>query len=239
MDSHTLKEQIELLIDLQAKEIEANQIKAELERIPARLEEMQAGFAQIQNRLEEKKALMEAWKKTYRAHEADIQTNQSRIQKRESQLRSVKTNQEYRAILKEIGDIKTASSGIEDSMLQCLDDMEAAEKDMAELNSEHQQAQAEISEKQKELEDYADDRRKAYDRLMAEREEIVKHINSDMLKKYNFVKNQIGGMKAIVAAKDAICMGCHMNIPPQLYNELHRGDELKFCPHCHRILYVL
>ncbi len=239
MDSHTLKEQIELLIDLQAKEIEANQIKAELERIPARLEEMQAGFAQIQNRLEEKKALIEAWKKTYRAHEADIQTNQSRIQKRESQLRSVKTNQEYRAILKEIGDIKTASSGIEDSMLQCLDDMEAAEKDMAELNSEHQQAQAEISEKQKELEDYADDRRKAYDRLMAEREEIVKHINSDMLKKYNFVKNQIAGMKAIVAAKDAICMGCHMNIPPQLYNELHRGDELKFCPHCHRILYVL
>jgi len=239
MDSHTLKEQIELLIDLQEKEIEANRIQSELEKIPGRIEEMQASLEAIESRLEERKAELEASKKAYRAYEGDSQTQQARIQKRQSQLRSVKTNTEYRSILKEIEDIKSAISDIEDGMLQCLDDIEAAEQQIAELNGEYRQEQSSISEKQKELEAYADEQRGAYERLMAEREEIVSHIDSDMMKKYNFVKSKTAGMKAIVAAREGICMGCNMNIPPQLYNELHRGDELKYCPHCHRMLYVL
>jgi len=239
MDSHTLKEQIELLIDLQEKEIEAAQIQQELDQIPERITQMQVRLEQVENRLKKEKTALEALKKTYRAHEADIQTNQSRVQKREAQLRSVRTNQEYRAILKEIDDIKTATSGIEDNMLQVLEEMEALEKSIAELNREYRQEQGQISEKRKELEAHADQRRKAYDQLMAERQETVKHIEPDMMKKYNFVKDQTSDMKAVVAARDAICMGCNMNIPPQLYNELYRGDELKFCPHCHRMLYVL
>ncbi|MDZ7830366.1 MAG: C4-type zinc ribbon domain-containing protein [Desulfobacterales bacterium] len=239
MDSHTLKEQIELLIDLQGKEIAAAQIDAELKKIPAQISEMDAGLAEIEKRFEEEKASLESLKKTYRTQEADIQTHQSRIQKRESQLRSVKTNQEYRAILKEIGGIKAEASRIEDNMLQCLDDTEAAEKGIAEMSREYKQEQAQISEKKAELEAYAESRRKARDKLLAERDEIMQHIHADMLKRYNFVKQQTGGVKVIVAAREGICMGCNMNIPPQLYNELHRGDEMKFCPHCHRMLYVL
>jgi len=239
MDSHTLKEQIELLIDLQGKEIAAAQIDAELKKIPAQISEMDAGLAEIESRFEEEKASLESLKKTYRTQEADIQTHQSRIQKRESQLRSVKTNQEYRAILKEIGGIKAEASRIEDNMLQCLDDTEAAEKGIAEMSLEYKQEQAQISEKKAELEAYAESQRKARDKLLAERDEIMQHIHADMLKRYNFVKQQTGGLKVIVAAREGICMGCNMNIPPQLYNELHRGDEMKFCPHCHRMLYVL
>lgn len=239
MDRQTLKEQIELLIDLQEKEVEANRIQSELDRIPARFEEMQASLEQVESRLKEQKAGLDALKKVYRSQEADIQSNQARIQKRESQLRAVKTNQEYRAILKEIDDIKSVDSKIEDKMLQCLDDMEASEKSIAELSIEYQQEQARITAGGEELEAYSESQRRAHDQLMAEREEILKHINSDILKKYKFAKTQTGGLKAIVAAREAICMGCNMNIPPQLYNELHRGDELKFCPHCHRMLYVL
>ncbi len=239
MDSQTLKEQIELLIDLQGKEIAAAQIDAELKKIPAQISEMDAGLAEIEQRFEEEKASLESLKKIYRTQEADIQTHQSRIQKRESQLRSVKTNQEYRAILKEIGGIKAEASRIEDNMLQCLDDTEAAEKGIAEMSREYKQEQAQISEKKAELEAYAESQRKARDKLLAERDEIMQHIHADMLKRYNFVKQQTGGVKVIVAAREGICMGCNMNIPPQLYNELHRGDEMKFCPHCHRMLYVL
>ncbi|MEE9535799.1 MAG: C4-type zinc ribbon domain-containing protein, partial [Desulfobacterales bacterium] len=37
----------------------------------------------------------------------------------------------------------------------------------------------------------------------------------------------------------AVCQGCNVNIPPQLYNELQRFDTLMFCPHCQRIIYPL
>jgi predicted nucleic acid-binding Zn-ribbon protein len=31
-------------------------------------------------------------------------------------------------------------------------------------------------------------------------------------------------------------MGCNMQIPPQMYNLLFRGDDLHACPHCQRVL---
>jgi uncharacterized protein len=33
------------------------------------------------------------------------------------------------------------------------------------------------------------------------------------------------------------CGGCHMTIPPQLYNILIRGNSIESCPNCHRIIY--
>jgi hypothetical protein len=41
----------------------------------------------------------------------------------------------------------------------------------------------------------------------------------------------------IIAVIDAVCQGCHMNIPPQMYNELQRGDNLTKCPMCQRLIY--
>ncbi len=238
MDSNELKEQIELLIDLQQKELAASRIRAEIEQIPQKMEELQSALTRIEERVGEQQSALEALKKTYRAYEAQIQTQQSRIQKREEQLRAVKTNQEYKAILKEIGDIKSGNSTVEDKMLQCLDDMEAAEQSMALLNAEYEREKERISEQREELSAYAENRRLEEEKLIADRDEIAGHVKADMLKKYEFICRQTGG-SAVAGARDAICMGCHMNIPPQLYNELHRGDELKVCPHCHRMLYVL
>jgi predicted nucleic acid-binding Zn-ribbon protein len=43
---------------------------------------------------------------------------------------------------------------------------------------------------------------------------------------------------AVVPVKDAVCHGCNVNLPPQLYNELFRCDSLRFCPNCQRIIYI-
>ena len=42
---------------------------------------------------------------------------------------------------------------------------------------------------------------------------------------------------AIARAEDNICLGCDMNIPPQLSLEIRKGTELVQCPQCYRILY--
>jgi len=53
---------------------------------------------------------------------------------------------------------------------------------------------------------------------------------------YELIFARRGG-KAVVAVSDGICKECHMNIPPQLWNEIIRNDKLNLCPNCHRILY--
>ena len=41
----------------------------------------------------------------------------------------------------------------------------------------------------------------------------------------------------VISVWKAVCNGCHMNIPPQLYNELQKTKELLSCPNCNRIMY--
>ena len=59
----------------------------------------------------------------------------------------------------------------------------------------------------------------------------------ELFKAFVNVKKMCPDGKALAPARNSICMGCHMNIPPQTYNELQRFDSLKLCPFCNRILY--
>ena len=72
--------------------------------------------------------------------------------------------------------------------------------------------------------------------LEADRQGVCSKLEPDLLKKYLMIKEQNQGGPAVVPVKDAVCYGCNVNLPPQLYNELHRCETLKFCPNCQRII---
>ena len=126
------RDQIELLIELQQKESVVAKVKHELDQLPAKIAEIESGLKEFEEAINIQKENLAELKKVYRSYDAEIQTNQERVKKREEQLRSVKTNKEYQAILKEISDIKKASSRIEDETIACLDKMDASEKEIQE-----------------------------------------------------------------------------------------------------------
>jgi uncharacterized protein len=43
---------------------------------------------------------------------------------------------------------------------------------------------------------------------------------------------------AIVEARNGTCLGCNMQLPPQMFNSLFRTQEIQSCPHCNRLLFV-
>ena len=232
------REQIELLVDLQEIEIEVAKIETELKKLPVKLTEMDLGLAEFESVINIQKEALSDFKKRYRSFEADMQTHQSRIKKREEQLRSVKTNKEYQAILKEMNEIKEIISHIEDQTIECLDKLDAAEKDTQLKLHEYENEKENINMNKATIGRQAAEDNKKLQHLISQRDRLSATIVPELLRQYQFVKSISGGI-AIVEVKNAVCFGCNMNIPPQMYNELHRGNELKNCPHCHRMLYVI
>ena len=53
-------------------------------------------------------------------------------------------------------------------------------------------------------------------------DELKKNIPADILRKYEQIKNAARGV-AVVSVWKEVCDGCHMSIPPQLYNELQKS----------------
>ncbi|MGM0786269.1 MAG: zinc ribbon domain-containing protein [Thermodesulfobacteriota bacterium] len=232
------KQQLDLLISLQEKEQRKSALQAELNRLPEKKTVLESGLDARERDIQETQKKLDALKKDYRARENELELNQSRIKKRRVQLNSVKTNREYQSLLKEIDEIREANSRMEDASLQCLDDIESVEKQLAEKKQSHEASKKQIEEQKQALDETARDLEEKIRQLTLDTEGIVEKLDPGLLKQYRQVKNQCGGV-GLVEVENAVCKGCHLNIPPQMYNELHRGNELKMCPHCHRLIYVI
>ena len=69
------------------------------------------------------------------------------------------------------------------------------------------------------------------------REKLLSGLPSALRKRYQLLLDRRQGL-AVVEARNGTCLGCNMQLPPQLFNSLFTAAEVKSCPHCNRLLYL-
>jgi hypothetical protein len=233
-----MKEQIYMLVKLQGIETEIGNIKSIINDSDRKLETLDAGLVEFERTIEEQEAIIEELKKKYRDYESDTRIHLDREKKTQAKLRSVKTNREYQSLLKEIEEEKAKNSKIEDKMIECLDRMDEIEKNIAKKKDEYVQVSNSVMNEKEKIKQESEQGRIKLSILDKDRENVSRMIDPELLKKYLIIKKQNPGSLAVVPVKNALCHGCNVNLPPQLYNELFLGDTLKFCPNCQRIIYL-
>ena len=231
------QEQIATLVKLQEIEIEISSIKKQLNTVDQRIEGVDKKLMDFNRTIEEQKSLINELNEKYRSYESDLQMHLDSIKKSEAKLTSVKTNKEYQSSLKEIDDLKRMNSKLEDDMIEFLDRIEEAENLLKAKTAEFSALESRLKTEKEIIQKEAEEGRQRLGNLDAEWETISGSIEAAMLATYNQIKENHANQIGIVSVKDAVCQGCHMNIPPQMYNELQRGDSLKRCPICERIIY--
>lgn len=234
MESIT-KEQLETLAKLQSMETETNRINARLDIVPGKIESFDQEIKAIDQKLSDESIRLDELKKAYRKFESDVDDNLSKMKKSEEKLRGIKNNKEYQSTLKEIEDIKAINSEIEDKMIDCLDQMDEVEKYLAAKKDEFRMLKDQIETEKDAIHQESEAGRVRITELQSEWDAVSKQVDPELMKTYRRTQDQRG--VAIVAVNNAVCQGCNLNIPPQMYNELQRGDRLRFCPHCQRIIY--
>jgi uncharacterized protein len=231
-----MKEKIEVLVKLQRIESEAVRVKSLLDGLPARLKRLDAEIAVFENDLERESSRLAELKKKYRVHEADAQMTLSKERKTQEKLTMVKNNKEYQSILKEIEDLKEIRSRIEDEMIECLEEMDRTAKVCDARKREFEALVAGVASERDAMQKEAESRRVELERLETERKDVARISDPAFLAIYEKKKGQVHGA-VIVPVRDSVCQGCNLNIPAQLYNELHRYDSLRHCPHCKRLIF--
>ena len=230
-------EQLGRLVHLQKLEIEVQKHQRILKQVDQKVTALDANLNEFVAAIESKEAITKDLQQKYRSWESEVQDNIQRIQKSEEKLRAVKTNKEYQSGLKEIEDLKAKSASIEDNMIQCLEEIEASEAELLTVKTDYDDQKQQLNEDKEAILAEAVQTREALGKLEAEQDGLGNQISGDLLQIFNRVKSQQPDGLAIVQVEGAVCKGCHMNIPPQMYNELQREDSLKMCPSCERIIY--
>ena len=235
--SSVTKEQIVSLVNLQQIEIEASSVKTKISNVDQRLEKLDDSLLDFKQVIEKQELVINELNQKYRDHETDVRLNLDAIKKSEAKLSSVKTNKEYQAFLKEIDDIKVKNSKLEDDMIEFLDRIEEAENTLNAKKAECSELQTRLNNEKETIQKETEEGKRQLEDLDEQFKTVAAGIDAALLATYNKVKALQNNAIGIVAVIDAVCQGCNLNIPPQMYNELQRGDSLKKCPICDRIIY--
>jgi uncharacterized protein len=233
----TMQEQLNLLIQLQQIDKSIQELLLASEENPRRMEQVEQEIQEVQETLKAFVREMEEWKKQRKSLEKDIEAWDQKIKKSRLKLMEVKTNKEYKAMLTETDELKKGKNGKEDLLLEFLEKLEEGTQKAMVLKKTVEAKTAEGQLKKDQLEKERRAYEKEFSEMNQKREELTSRIESPLLKQYEFLKDRLKGV-AVAEVQEATCLSCHMQIPPQLYNELHRKDKIIPCPSCLRILYL-
>ncbi|MGB9720818.1 MAG: zinc ribbon domain-containing protein [bacterium] len=206
-----------------------------LKSIPVKISDLQKEIEIKNNQLTQTKNRLTEIKKQYKMKEGDIAENETKASKLNQQIHSVKTNEEYRAILKEIEFLKNERLQIEEAMISLLEEEEKLKNSIGTI--------------EKQTKDYVEERTREIKAL----EEQKKNIANDQDIKKNMFQDESMKLpeevrkiyerirkardRAIcVVLDDGICTGCYSNITPQALNELKKKNKVLLCDSCGRIL---
>jgi len=231
-----LKEKLSLLINLQECDSQLVKLSAKKIKLPEKILKMEQDFQAYKENIEQNKRKHDDLKAQRAESESRIKKlNEGMVKTREKML-EVKNNKEYQAMLKEIETAEKAKGDIETQIIALMEEMdklsllvkqdeETLTQALAKHESERKIIEADLNAVDADTITWTEKRLSLQDSLPA-----------DLLAQYERVKKRNNGI-GVISVWKAVCNGCQMKIPPQMYNELQRSSELLSCPNCNRIIY--
>jgi uncharacterized protein len=230
-----LKEQLKLLEGLQRYDARIQELEGARKAIPERLEGMRSDLRRVEELVARERAELEETERWRREQETEIKADETQLAKAKAKSAQVRTSKEFMATSREVETTRRMTAEAEEKLAEVLKAAEAARAKIA----QHEGDVARLREMVAKEEEAARTRLGSIDADIGEarrlRDEAARTVRPDVLKKYRTIRMRRG--LAVVAVKNGTCTGCHMNIPPQLYNVLQRGNSVELCPSCYRIIY--
>ena len=231
-----MKEQLELLWELQKIDLDLKSIKEEQDRFPKEMKKLDEKQDIEKERIQKEKEKLELLEKERKQKEKSLLLEQDKVKRAEGRLFEIKTNKEYQALLTEVDAIKEATSRAEEEILQVMDEIDELKKILLKREKEIAATLEKIEGERKEIQERMVKGDVAWKGKMKRRETLNKQIESKLFKLYNTLKEKRQGI-GVVSVKHETCQGCFVNVPPQMFIEVQKNNALIRCPHCNRILY--
>lgn len=231
-----MQEEISRLIELQKIDLEVLKIEKNMQEIPLSLQKAQKEREQLVQKLENLNHLIEEKKKQKDLFEEELKQEYQRLKSTQARLIQIRGTREYQILLREIEEIKRANKQKEDEILKLMEEIENLEKEKEKLEEEMKRVENVFQKEKEKFDSFCAKLSTDKEKLLKRRESLAKKIPSGLLRKYEAIRQKKGGL-GIAPVDNYVCEGCHMAIPPQLYNELQRDNRYYECPHCKRLIY--
>ncbi len=232
-----ITEQIIFLVELQKLDAQIYALERRKREAPIKIKNLEDDFAKRSEVLKEHQNQLKFLQVKQNDKENELGSKEETIKKCQTQLYQIKTNKEYTAMQQEIKGYEADKSALEDNIIAIMDDAEAKKKEIDGEKSVLKKDENKLSEDKAKVNVELKEVEAKLSELNKSRTEAAAKVDQVMLRKYERILNGKDGLAMVPVVEDA-CGGCHMNLPPQVINEIKKMTELIFCESCARVLYI-
>jgi predicted nucleic acid-binding Zn-ribbon protein len=230
-----MKDQLKLLVELQRHDARIQELEQMKKVWPQKLEAMQSDLQKVEQLLSRERSQLdetEAWRKRQEDERRAEEDQLLKAKQRASQVKNVK---EAMASERELQATRKMAQEREEEVVKLGGAVEVAKKSIAQHEGDLETLRQHVLDEEAAAQTKTIEIDAQIGEAKKGREEVAARVSPSVLKKYSSIKMRRG--LALVPVKNGTCQGCNMNIPPQLYNILQRGDSIEVCGSCNRIIY--
>ena len=229
---------IRKLLALQEVDLQIISLNDEKAKRLDSINEKKSEFEEQRAELEEQEAEVKRLKVEMKSMEVELADTSEKTQKLESQQINVKTNQEYKALDKEIYEAKAHRAEIEDQLLQKMELQEQASAQIGERRGQLEAKAKVLEGETASIESKIAELDQGIAELQQKRSEVASGIEDNLLRLYDRIYSSKGA-PALVPLVNRACQGCHLAVPAGIESILRRREsDIITCENCSRILYI-
>jgi predicted nucleic acid-binding Zn-ribbon protein len=233
----TVPEQLQVLKALQVLDRERRELLQHRQQLDDELARLQVELDRVQEMVDSLAGTIAECQEERRELLGKLEHERGLAARAESRLPQIKTQREYLAVLKEVDTAKKQIKELNDQVAVKDRELEALSADKGEKDAEMAALGEQTAARRTEIEAVA----AGLDAGLAEhgrqRDSLTGQLPAAVRKRYEMLLERRNGL-AVVEARNGACLGCHMHLPPQLFNRLYVAKEVQNCPHCNRLLYL-
>ncbi len=229
-------EQIRQLVSLQGVDDEIFAVEQELNDAPHIVETLTKDFEAaeaLKNKISDK--MVHLLEQNKRIND-EIQEDDARIHKSKSKLMQVANSREYQAMAREMDSMEKMLRSREEELTLIKDEIKNQTAALEEAEARWNDLKNRLEEAHANLESRMEGAQRRRAALEERRSHTGNGVPRPVLERYEFIRRRLAH-PVIVPVHDAICDGCHIAIPPQVYIELQSGQKILNCPNCQRLIY--
>lgn len=223
------------LLNLQEIDEDIGELDRSKVYLPEMIENINNEIETLESQLQENRDAFNEAKKRQAQLELEIETDKRDLEKYQQQMKVIKTNKEYDALVAEIDDRKQKISDNEDEILKLMSVIDESSEKIEELEKQLAESKANNDNHLRNLRAEMDALESKIEEKKKERKTVAKNIDRRALTMYERIRKGKGGL-AVVPLRKRACGGCFKQIPPQMVQQIRRGDRLYTCDSCGRIL---
>jgi len=235
MDTSLVK-QLELLLELQAMDVEIMSFEDERDEIPKKTGLMEEELLMKQKAVEDKESMIAQVETEISEKERLLELEFLKIKNTRNKETAIQNIKQYEAYVKEIENQEESSEDYEGVIKDLKKKLEQLNEEkvglvsaVESISNSQTGAKAELEKKLLELDDLLEG---MYDK----RDAFVEQIPENVYLRYEYIAERVPDGIAIASLDGGTCSLCNMAVLPQVQNEIMAGKMLHTCQMCNRIL---